>query len=160
MIKRVLQFKDETDRNILMTKSCQVDVDRLKSGEYEELIQDLKDTLHNSKTGCGISAVQIGCLVNICIIHYNAQDITLINPIITRQRGEIDSVEGCLSAPNEVFGTFKRAQKVWVDYIDEKGNRKEIEGSGLFSRCLQHELEHFNGWCKVFEKINIEEVEE
>lgn len=142
MIKKILTYPE--DKDILTSISTETN-----SEESKQLIQDLKDTLHNTEHGVGISAVQIGELKRVCVIHYNGQDMALINPVITRKRGEIDSQEGCLSVPNK-YGTFKRAQKVWCTYMNEDGNFKEIEGGGLLSRIIQHECEHMDGWCEVF----------
>ena len=80
----------------------------------------------------------------------------MINPKITRKRGEIISHEGCLSVP-ETYGDFKRAQKVWCTYTDENGNEREIADGGFVSRVIQHELDHLDGWCVVFDLANKEE---
>ena len=79
----------------------------------------------------------------------------MINPEITRMRGEIIKEEGCLSAPKE-YRSVKRAEKVWCEYIDENDNRKEIAVGGLCSRIIQHELDHFEGWCEVFDNLKEE----
>ena len=142
MIRKILTYPENKD--ILTSASLETTAE-----ESKQLIQDLKDTLHNTEHGVGISAVQIGELKRVCVIHYNGEDIALINPVITRKRGEIDSQEGCLSVPNK-YGTFKRAQKVWCTYMNEDGNFKESEGGGLLSRIIQHECEHMDGWCEVF----------
>lgn len=142
MIRKILTYPENKD--ILTSASLETTAE-----ESKQLIQDLKDTLHNTEHGVGISAVQIGELKRVCVIHYNGEDIALINPVITRKRGEIDSQEGCLSVPNK-YGTFKRAQKVWCTYMNEDGNFKEIESGGLLSRIIQHECEHMDGWCEVF----------
>ena len=143
MIREILTYPK--DKEILTSSSVEVN-----ANEVQDLIQDLKDTLHSTEHGVGISAVQIGELKRVCVIHYNGQDITLINPVITRKRGKIDSREGCLSVPQK-YGTFKRAQKVWCTYIDENGRIKETETGGFLSRIIQHELDHLDGWCSVFE---------
>ena len=147
MIKDVLLYENEKDRIILTQKSTETTIE-----ESKQLIEDLRDTLNASKNGCGISAVQIGELKRVCIIKHNDKEIVMINPVITRTRGEVNSEEGCLSVPH-LFGTFKRAQKVWCEYIDENGNRKEIAEGGLCSRIIQHELEHMDGWCEVFSLV-------
>lgn len=143
MIRKVLTYPENKD--ILTQKSVET-----ASEECKDLIQDLKDTLHASEEGVGISAVQIGELKRLCVIHYNNQDLVLINPVITRRRGEIISHEGCLSVPGE-YGDFKRAQKVWCSYIDENGKNREISEGGFLSRVIQHELDHMDGWCVVFD---------
>lgn len=145
MIKRILTYPN--DKEILISKSEEV----TDINEIQDLIQDLKDTLKNT-TGCGISAVQIGELKRICIIKYNGDYITMINPVITRTRGEVLFQEGCLSAP-ATYTTVKRAKKVWVSYLDEKGNKKELDQGGLCSVIIQHELDHFDGWCEVFNEL-------
>lgn len=147
MIKDVLLYENEKDREILTQKSVETTAE-----ESKQLIEDLRDTLNASKNGCGISAVQIGELKKVCIIKYNGKEIVMINPVITRTRGEVNSEEGCLSTPH-LFGTFKRAQKVWCEYTDENGNKKEIAEGGLCSRIIQHELEHMDGWCEVFSLV-------
>lgn len=146
MIKKILTYP--TNKDILTSKS--VEVEEIND-EIKNLIQDLKDTL-NSTTGCGISAVQIGELKRICLIKINGQIKTLINPVITKTRGEVEFREGCLSAP-DVATTTKRAQKVWVDYIDENGRKRELADGGLCSIIVQHELDHFDGWCEVFNEL-------
>lgn len=142
MIKKILTYPE--DKKILTQKSVEV-----LAKDVQDLIQDMKDTLHSTEHGVGISAVQIGELKRVCVIHYNGKDITLINPVITRTRGEQKSVEGCLSVP-EKYGTFNRPQKVWCSYIDENGDFKEIEGGGFIARVISHEVDHLDGWCEVF----------
>lgn len=142
MVKDILTYPENKD--ILTQKSVETTPEESKS-----LIQDLKDTLHNSREGVGISAVQIGELKRICVIHYNNENIVMINPKITRRRGEIISHEGCLSVPGK-YGDFERAQKVWCTYIDENGKEREIAEGGFLSRVIQHELDHLDGWCVVF----------
>lgn len=142
MIKKILTYPE--DKEILTQKSVEV-----LAKDVQDLIQDMKDTLHSTEHGVGISAVQIGELKRVCVIHYNGKDITLINPVITRTRGEVDSKEGCLSVPDK-YGTFKRPQKVWCSYTDENGDFKEIEGGGFIARVISHEVDHLDGWCEVF----------
>lgn len=152
MIKEILTYPKNKD--ILTSKS--VEVEEIND-EIKQLIQDLKDTL-KSTSGCGISAVQIGELKRICLIKINGKIITLINPVITKTRGEVTFREGCLSAP-DVATTTKRYQKVWVDYIDENGKEQELADGGLCSIIVQHELDHFDGWCEVFNELKGDENE-
>ncbi len=148
MVKEILTYPKNKD--ILTSKSEEVkDISQI-----QDLIQDLKDTLNNS-TGCGISAVQIGVLKKVCLIKINNKIYTLINPVIIRKRGEILFREGCLSAPG-LYTQTKRAQKVWCQYLDEYGNQQEFAEGGLASVIIQHELDHFEGWCEVFNEIKEE----
>ena len=144
MIKDILLYKD--NKEILTKKSEEV---KEINEEIKVLIQDLKDTLASHKDGAGISAIQIGIPKRVCIIKINNQMYTLINPIITRKRGEIFFEEGCLSVPEKTV-TVQRAQKVWCTYMNEEGKEKEISEGGLCSIIIQHELDHFEGMCPLF----------
>lgn len=152
MIKPILTYPE--NKEILTCKSEQIDE---INNDIRALATDLLDTLKASKTGVGISAVQIGIPKKMCIIKDNMNYIVMINPYITRARGSILYSEGCLSAPNEQKKVL-RAQKVWCNYTDLNGNKKTIDQGGLVSIIIQHELDHFDGWCHVFD--NIKEREE
>lgn len=150
MVKEILIYPE--NKEILTQKSEEVgDINE----EIKNIIEDLNDTLNNS-TGCGISAIQIGIPKRICIIKYNNENIVMINPKITNARGEVYFREGCLSAPG-FYTNVKRAQKVWCSYLDENGREKEIAQGGLCSVIIQHELDHLDGWCEVFNEIKEEE---
>ena len=144
MIRDILTY--EKDKEILTQKSEPV---KEITEEIKELIQDLKDTLAIHEGGVGISAIQIGIPKRVCLIKYNGTIYTLINPEITKTRGEIDFEEGCLSVPGLATKT-KRAQKVWCSYMDEDGRQKELANGGLCSVIIQHELDHFEGICPLF----------
>lgn len=146
MVKEILIYPES--KEILTQKSEEVgDINE----EIKNIIEDLNDTLNDS-TGCGISAIQIGIPKRICIIKYNNENIVMINPKITNARGEVYFREGCLSAPG-FYTNVKRAQKVWCSYLDENGREKEIAQGGLCSVIIQHELDHFDGWCEVFNEV-------
>jgi peptide deformylase len=56
-----------------------------------------------------------------------------------------DDWEGCLSAPGESYPTG-RATWAKVTGFDVDGNPIEVEGTGYFARCLQHETDHLDGY--------------
>lgn len=148
MIREILTYPN--DKEVLTLKS-----EEIKDFNCEEtklLIEDLKDTLNNS-TGVGISAIQIGVPKRVCIIKHNGKETVIINPTITKTRGEILSNEGCLSAPNTYTKTT-RFQKIWFDYYNENGERKTADEGGLFSIIAQHEFDHFDGGCVVFNEVD------
>lgn len=144
MIKSILTYPK--DKDILSQKSEEVK----ENEDISELIQDLKDTLHSIPSAKGLSAIQIGINKRVCFVSWGGDEYILINPVITRTRGEQEYLEGCLSVP---FTTKKvtRAQKVWCNYIDEEGNKKEIAQGGRMSDIIQHELDHFEGVCKIID---------
>lgn len=113
-VQRILSYYDEEDRKILKSKS--EPVDDILCEETQQIIQNLKDTLlnENEKTRGGIvglSAVQIGVLKQICVIKYDIYFLTIINPVVTKTRGELIYRESCASSP-DTFITTHRFQKV------------------------------------------------
>ena len=148
MKKEILIYPDS--KEILELKSEEItDI----NDEIKTLAQDLLDTLNTTKTGVGITAIQIGVPKRMCVIKHNNKVYYMINPVITRTRGEQVVKEGCLSAPNTFIDVI-RAQKVWCEYTDLDGGRHEVSQGGLFSAIIQHELDHFEGGCEVFKGIS------
>ena len=145
MIKRVLNYKNEEDKEILSQKSETVE----NIDEVKDLIQDLKDTLHAIPDAKGLSAIQLGINKRVCICSWGGDEILLINPVIIRSRGEQEYLEGCLSVPG-IYKKVKRFQKVWCSYLDENGEQQEIAQGGRMSDIIQHELDHFEGECKLY----------
>ncbi|MCM8758083.1 MAG: peptide deformylase, partial [Candidatus Omnitrophica bacterium] len=68
----------------------------------------------------------------------------LVNPKIIYKEGNEVMEEGCLSLPN-LCVKIKRAKKIIVKALDEKGNSITMEADNLLSRILQHEIDHLNG---------------
>ena len=147
MIKRILNYRNEEDKEILSQKSETVE----NIDEVKDLIQDLKDTLHAIPDAKGLSAIQLGINKRICICSWGGDEVLLINPVITRSRGEQEYLEGCLSVPG-VYKKVTRFQKVWCSYLDENGEQQEIAQGGRMSDIIQHELDHFEGECKLYEE--------
>lgn len=145
MIKRILNYRNKEDKEILSQKSETVE----NIDEVKDLIQDLKDTLHAIPDAKGLSAIQLGINKRICICSWGGDEVLLINPVITRSRGEQEYLEGCLSVPG-VYKKVTRFQKVWCSYLDENGEQQEIAQGGRMSDIIQHELDHFEGECKLY----------
>ena len=117
----------------------------------------MKDTLNSDSSGVGISAVQIGELKRVCVIKYDNKEYTLINPVITWKRSGANGIkpfkEGCLSAPG-VYTIVNRPQKVVCEYLDENGETQKLDQGGWLSAIIQHELDHLEGFCEVFNAVD------
>ena len=115
----------------------------------KKLIDDLFETMYVSK-GIGLAAVQIGILKRILVVDVSTKDeknqpIVLINPVIKNLSDDTSVYEeGCLSIP-ETFIEIERPKICEVEYIDEKGSKKNLECDGLLSTCIQHEINHLDG---------------
>jgi peptide deformylase len=123
--------------------------------ELRTLTEDMFETMYAAE-GVGLAANQIGFDLRLFV--YDCPDDegnhhtgAVVNPKI--ETSEIpetmpdpdDDWEGCLSAPGESFPTG-RASWAKVTGFDVDGNPIEVEGTGYFARCLQHETDHLDGY--------------
>lgn len=104
----------------------------------------LKKTLMADEDGAALAASQIGILKRITVIDYMDEYLELINPVIVSKEGSVIAEEGCLSFPG-FWAKVKRAQTVTVTYHDRYGKEHTITRSDEMARCIQHEIDHFDG---------------
>lgn len=110
-----------------------------------ELLDDMGETLH-SANGVGLAGIQVGVLRRICVIDtYDGTGVReLVNPVIMKESGEQDSLEGCLSVPGK-WGITKRPAHVKVRAQNRKGDFFEYEGDDLLATVSCHEIDHLDG---------------
>ena len=127
---------------ILKKKSREVETIDEK---IQELIDDMIETMHKYN-GVGLAAVQVGVLKRVVVIDlYDDKGvIVLINPVITKVKGEQEVDEGCLSFPNQ-FAKVIRPAEVIVEYIDRDGKKKKLKAKELLAQAISHEVDHLNG---------------
>lgn len=121
-----------------------------------DLIQDLKDTLKKQKEpeGVGLAAPQIGKNLRVFIADYKNFQRVVINPEILKisdkphyakaPRGKKEILEGCLSLPY-YYGPLKRAEKLTLKYLNEKGEEVIEEFTGFNAQVILHEVDHLDG---------------
>lgn len=134
--RRVVMMGDE----LLRKKSKPV---RVFDEYLWNLLDDMKDTMHH-KNGMGLAAVQVGILKRVIIIEANNMFVELINPVITKERGEDVEEEGCLSV-GKMTGLVKRPMEVTVTAQDRYGYNFTITGEKYLARVLCHEIDHLDG---------------
>lgn len=97
--------------------------------------------------GAGLSAPQIGISKKIIIVNIGkiGQIITLFNPeIIWHSENYTPDDEGCLSISGALSKVW-RPDEIKVKGMTINGKIEEIEADGIFSKALQHEIDHING---------------
>jgi peptide deformylase len=110
--------------------------------------------------GVGLAANQIG--VDLRLFVYDCPDEethtmkrgVVVNPVL--ETSEIpqtmpdpdDDEEGCLSVPGEHYPTG-RAEWARVTGFDAHGQPVTEEGRGFLARCLQHEVDHLDGFIYI-----------
>lgn len=116
----------------------------------EELVQDMFETMYHAE-GIGLAAPQIGLSRRVIVVDLQAQEdeeprrLAVVNPVVSWQSEETEKQsEGCLSIPG-LEEVVKRPASVRVEGRDPEGKELVVEADGLFSRALQHEIDHVNG---------------
>jgi len=142
MILDVKKFPED----VLKKKALPVEMSDIAG--IQRLIDDMIETMYDAH-GIGLAAPQVGFSKRVIVIDVSTKEerhpiIVLINPEIVEADGFIDSEEGCLSIPGFV-STIRRAEKVVVKGINRKGEPVKMEGTGLLSRAIQHEIDHLDG---------------
>jgi peptide deformylase len=118
-------------------------------GYLERLVEDLYATMY-AQDGVGLAANQIG--VGLRVFVYDCPDDEdvrhlghLVNPVLVEADGVVvRGEEGCLSLPG-LRAQTPRWDRALVRGQDLTGAEVEVEGTGFFARCLQHECAHLDG---------------
>lgn len=120
------------------------------SAKVKKLVSDMFDTMYQQQ-GVGLAAPQVGVSKRLFVLDCTTDEkqlpqMVMINPIIVKKWGAIESKEGCLSFPG-VYTMVKRYENIVVRYMDLNGKRQEmtVEGGGLLCRAIQHEYDHLEG---------------
>jgi peptide deformylase len=115
----------------------------------EKLIADMAQTMY-AAPGVGLAATQVDVHLQIIVIDISETHddlLVLINPELTYSEGENKCEEGCLSVPR-IYDYVRRAEKIAIRALNEKGEEFTLKAEGLLSVCIQHEMDHLQG--KVF----------
>ncbi|PAF48657.1 peptide deformylase [Helicobacter sp. 12S02232-10] len=143
-ILEVLKYPNPTLRKISQeVKNFDEDLHRLLDNMYETM---------NSKNGVGLAAIQVGVQKRVLLINIPRDDneqyqedlLEIINPVFLKKEGSLKWNEGCLSIP-EFYEEIDRFEKITLAYQDRFGNKKILQGEGLLSIAIQHEIDHLNG---------------
>lgn len=131
---------------------------RQKAQTVEKIDDQIRQTLHDmaetmyAAPGVGLAAPQVGILRRFIVVDtawreedHERKPLLLINPQVVWASDE-RSVwnEGCLSIPQQ-YAEVERPAQVKVQYQDLQGQTQLVEGDGLLSHCLQHEIDHLDG---------------
>ncbi len=114
-----------------------------------KLMADMVETMHLAP-GIGLASIQVGDLRRVIVVdvsdpNKDRDPICMANPELIWTSDEINfHEEGCLSLP-EHYVEIKRPDAIKVRYINEAGEKRELEADGLLAVCIQHEMDHLNG---------------
>ena len=118
-------------------------------GEVSRLMDDLLETMYEAP-GIGLAAPQVGVLKRVIVADVSRDNeppapYRMANPEIVWVSDEAHAhEEGCLSLPDH-FADVVRPDTARVRYLDNQGEVREIEISGMLATCIQHEIDHLDG---------------
>lgn len=112
----------------------------------ETLVKDLLENV-DQEGRAGLAANQIGVGLRAFSWNIDGKIGYVLNPrLVEKSTDEYqDGDEGCLSVPGLWYPT-ERAWYARVEGIDLKGEPVVVEGEELMARCLQHEVDHLDGY--------------
>jgi peptide deformylase len=148
---------------VLRQRAQPISLEELATPRIQDLIAFMRETMRDAP-GVGLAAPQIGESLQLVVIEdppnlqaglspellaereRNAVPFhVLVNPVLTVVGDEhVDAFEGCLSVSGFVMGV-RRARRVRVEAMNERGQRMLIEAGGWYARILQHECDHLRG---------------
>ena len=121
------------------------------------LADTLVATMRASPACVGIAATQVGELSRLFCMdvtrHRHARScaglVVLCNPKIVWRSSDVVLREGCMSVPH-LTGNVARAAEVTVQGIEPgTGRLVRLDADAIEARCLQHEIDHLDGYVFV-----------
>lgn len=136
---------------ILRTIAQPVDPGEIPGRAFQQFIDDMLETMTDAP-GIGLAATQVfrsqQVIVMACLGAGGFPETVLINPtIVYYGPNQVETWEGCLSVDG-LRGKVTRPSMVRVRGLDRYGGPLELDATGLFAVCIQHEMDHLIG--KVF----------
>ena len=117
--------------------------------DLRKLADDMLQTMYDAP-GIGLAAPQVGVgkrlLVMDCMKAPAApRPLILFNPEVLWTSDDLATYEeGCLSIPDH-YADIQRPDKAKVRWLGPDGTPQEETFAGLWSTCVQHEIDHLNG---------------
>jgi peptide deformylase len=137
-------------------KSRATPVDRFDDSLRRQ-VSRMAGIMHDA-LGVGLAAPQLGISQRLLVYRVgpDAPVTVLANPELEWASGEVElGEEGCLSIPG-VLVDVDRPVYVRVRGLDEEGEERVVEASGLEARVIQHEIDHLDG-VLILERTTREE---
>jgi peptide deformylase len=120
------------------------------TNDLHRLADDMLSTMY-AAPGIGLAAPQVGVLTRLLVMDCVKEEgaaprpMVLLNPevvAVSEDRSIYD--EGCLSIPDQ-YAEVERPAEVTIRWVDLQGRTQEEHFTGLWSTCVQHEIDHLNG---------------
>jgi len=126
------------------------EVETCDATELGALASTLDEFRRKYGFGRAISAPQIGIAKRFIAVNLGKGTFFVVNPVITWRSDETFTMwDDCMSFP-DLLVRVERAKSLSLDYVDERGKRKEWrELDQAAAELLQHEIDHLDGVLAV-----------
>jgi peptide deformylase len=117
--------------------------------DLRALVRDMWETMYHAD-GIGLAAPQVGVSRRVLVVDLRREEepearVALVNPRVVWASDEREKApEGCLSIPG-MEEVVERPRAVRIEGFDPEGNEMVVEADELYSRALQHEIDHLDG---------------
>jgi peptide deformylase len=117
-------------------------------GELRQIAAEMFSLMYKHK-GVGLAANQVDLPYRLFVVNLEGdpakgEEMTFVNPVLSRRKGLAEAEEGCLSLPG-LYAYVKRPEEVVLDAFSLDGKPVHLELNGLFARVAQHETDHLDG---------------
>ena len=125
-----------------------VDPNEIGSRAFQTFIDDMFETMLKEQ-GIGLAAPQVSSSQQLLVMECPGEEgfprTVLINPtIVYYGPNQVENWEGCLSVDN-LRGKVTRPSMVRVKALNRVGEPLDLDATGLYAVCIQHEMDHLMG---------------
>jgi len=117
--------------------------------ELRKIVAEMFELMYEHQ-GIGLAANQVDLPYRLFVINPSGdpeqkeEQRVIINPVLSRPKGNATAEEGCLSIPN-VFADVRRPERITVNAFSLEGEEINLEVEDLLARVIQHETDHLEG---------------
>ena len=118
--------------------------------DVRRLADDMLETMYNAP-GIGLAAPQVAVMTRLLVMDCAKEEaatpepMVLINPSVIWSSDALSVYdEGCLSIPDQ-YAEVERPTSVKVSWTGLDGKIVQETFDGLWSTCVQHEIDHLDG---------------
>jgi len=135
---KILHYPDPLLRKKLMPIE---EVNAAVKKQVQQMFELMKQS-----NGVGLAANQVGWDRRVFVASLDGKSHhVLINPVILKRKGKIETEEGCLSFPGITF-KVARPERITVEATNLSGKLFRMENvEGILARSICHEYDHLDG---------------
>lgn len=99
--------------------------------------------------GVGLAANQVDLPLRLFVMNlagapHEGEEVVVLNPVVSRPRGNEEKEEGCLSLPG-LHANVIRPAKIHLSAFTIDGHEIDQDVTGMMARVVQHETDHLDG---------------